>query len=268
MKTFALPTISMNSMGHIYIGVYNPPLFRSHLVGFPLQVECFPTFNPNIRGISIRERPGELPEITFGPDAAIENMFGNYEIDLSKLTDEQFNLLLNIATPASEELLIFAFDDKTYYILFSPDEYQGTLIKKEIPIKSLSSSSNVQSQSVGDRTVYDSVDTPPSFPGGLGELMSWIGRTMQYPHAAVESRITGRVFVKFVVSADGSIRNAQVVKGVVDCSVGTQLHTYSRNLLSYKIGISDFYSHIVGFDLFVTEIQKRMNYHPLFINFF
>lgn len=59
-----------------------------------------------------------------------------------------------------------------------------------------------------------SADLPPSFPGGPAAMMSWIGKNMKYPDNAQMRNVQGRVIVKFIVTADGGIANAQIVNGV------------------------------------------------------
>ncbi len=54
----------------------------------------------------------------------------------------------------------------------------------------------------------------PEFPGGEAALRNQIAKSIRYPQAAQENGIQGRVYVQFVVSADGSVKNATVVRGV------------------------------------------------------
>lgn len=51
----------------------------------------------------------------------------------------------------------------------------------------------------------------PSFKGNVNQ---WLAQNLQYPAVAAESGIQGRVVVKFVVGKDGSVSQAQVVRGV------------------------------------------------------
>jgi protein TonB len=51
----------------------------------------------------------------------------------------------------------------------------------------------------------------PSFKGNVN---AWLGSHIQYPAAALENGIQGRVVIKFVVGKDGSVSQAQVVRGV------------------------------------------------------
>ena len=62
--------------------------------------------------------------------------------------------------------------------------------------------------------IFDVVEQQPSFPGGNGALMQWLGQNIHYPAVAEENGIQGRVVVSFVVEPDGSISNVQVVRGV------------------------------------------------------
>lgn len=60
---------------------------------------------------------------------------------------------------------------------------------------------------------YDSVDEQPHFPGGDGALTKFINRERQYPHAAYAAGIQGRVLCSFIVNPDGTISNAEVLRG-------------------------------------------------------
>lgn len=65
-----------------------------------------------------------------------------------------------------------------------------------------------------DTKVFDVVEQMPSFPGGPSALMQYLSSHIKYPVVAEENGIQGRVICTFVVGKDGSISNAQVVKGV------------------------------------------------------
>lgn len=65
-----------------------------------------------------------------------------------------------------------------------------------------------------EEKVIDVVEQFPSFPGGQGELMRYISSHLKYPSESEENAIQGKVVVKFVVCADGSIKDCQVMKSV------------------------------------------------------
>ena len=61
---------------------------------------------------------------------------------------------------------------------------------------------------------FDVVEQMPQFPGGLAELMQFLGQNVRYPEEAHKNNIQGRVIVTFVVEKDGSISEAHVAKSV------------------------------------------------------
>lgn len=65
-----------------------------------------------------------------------------------------------------------------------------------------------------DDEIFVAVEQPAMFPGGPAALNKWLSSHLNYPPAAAQNDIQGRVIVKFVVGKDGSISQAQVAKGV------------------------------------------------------
>ena len=67
---------------------------------------------------------------------------------------------------------------------------------------------------VEETKVFDVVEQMPSFPGGQGALMSWLGSNIKYPVVAEENGIQGNVVIQFYVEIDGSITDPTVSKSV------------------------------------------------------
>lgn len=63
-------------------------------------------------------------------------------------------------------------------------------------------------------SVYTVVEQNPVFPGGVKALYRFIEETMEYPAAAGRAGVQGKVFLTFVVNADGSIQDIKVLKGL------------------------------------------------------
>jgi protein TonB len=63
-------------------------------------------------------------------------------------------------------------------------------------------------------TIHKFVEVPPTPTGGERELMKWLAENLIYPAIAIEKGIEGRVVVSFVVAADGSVSNIEVVKSL------------------------------------------------------
>ena len=58
--------------------------------------------------------------------------------------------------------------------------------------------------------------TPPSFPDGMEAWNNFIGNNIKYPKVAYMNNIQGQVVVEFIVEADGSITNANVLSSPSD----------------------------------------------------
>ena len=62
--------------------------------------------------------------------------------------------------------------------------------------------------------VLNVAEEMPEFPGGMQELMKYLGASIKYPLEAQKEGLTGRVVVQFVVGKDGAVSNPEVVRGV------------------------------------------------------
>ena len=62
--------------------------------------------------------------------------------------------------------------------------------------------------------VFTVVEVMPEFPGGQGALLKFLATNVRYPESAVKNGIEGRVSCSFVVGKDGSISEAEVIRGV------------------------------------------------------
>ena len=59
------------------------------------------------------------------------------------------------------------------------------------------------------------VEVMPAFKGGdINKFREWVMRRTNYPQAAVDNRIQGKVYLTFIVETDGAVSNVTVVKGV------------------------------------------------------
>ena len=62
--------------------------------------------------------------------------------------------------------------------------------------------------------VFQVVEEMPEFPGGMAECMKFLSKNIKYPTQAKENGIQGRVIIQMVVTKEGDIAEAKVVKGV------------------------------------------------------
>ncbi|RQO31757.1 hypothetical protein DBR32_07375 [Taibaiella sp. KBW10] len=61
---------------------------------------------------------------------------------------------------------------------------------------------------------FTSVEQMPEFPGGANAMNQFLQKNIRYPKEAVEAKIQGKVFLKFVVTEMGEITNVTVVRSV------------------------------------------------------
>lgn len=57
------------------------------------------------------------------------------------------------------------------------------------------------------------IEQEPTFPGGESAMRTWLSNHIEYPAAAAEEGIQGKVTVNFTVGKDGSITNVKAVRG-------------------------------------------------------
>ena len=87
------------------------------------------------------------------------------------------------------------------------DDTQAAVEVKYTPVE-------VEEEEVEEEQIFQIVEEPASFPGGIGECMKWLGKNIKYPTISQENGVQGRVIVQFVINRDGSIVDAKVVRGV------------------------------------------------------
>ncbi|MDX2002935.1 MAG: energy transducer TonB [Chitinophagales bacterium] len=62
--------------------------------------------------------------------------------------------------------------------------------------------------------IYTFAEQMPEYPGGITAILKYIAEHTIYPEVARENDITGTVYVKFVVTREGNVRNVVLVKAI------------------------------------------------------
>lgn len=57
-------------------------------------------------------------------------------------------------------------------------------------------------------------DVEAEFPGGTAELHKWIGNNIVYPEISIQMEEQGKVYLSFVVEANGDISGVEIERGV------------------------------------------------------
>ncbi len=67
---------------------------------------------------------------------------------------------------------------------------------------------------IDGKPVFTAVEVQPEFPGGTVALFEYLAKTIRYPGAAARAKVEGRVFLQFVVTTEGEIRDVMILKGI------------------------------------------------------
>jgi len=65
--------------------------------------------------------------------------------------------------------------------------------------------------------IYDWTEEAAVFRGGKDEMNAFITRNLRYPESVIQGIVSGKVYVKFIVSASGEISDVEVLKGIPAC---------------------------------------------------
>lgn len=57
-------------------------------------------------------------------------------------------------------------------------------------------------------------DIMPNYPGGEAALYQFLSSQIRYPPSALENKVEGKVFVRFVINPDGSISKVNILRGI------------------------------------------------------
>lgn len=68
-----------------------------------------------------------------------------------------------------------------------------------------------------EEEIYAYVEEAASFPGGNEALKAFISKNLRYPEKMNETHISGKVYLKFIVSETGEISDIKIAKGIPDC---------------------------------------------------
>ena len=64
------------------------------------------------------------------------------------------------------------------------------------------------------KEVYKVAENMPSYPGGDDARIKFLIENIKYPEAAMKNKVQGKVFVTFIVRADGSITDVKILRGI------------------------------------------------------
>ena len=63
-------------------------------------------------------------------------------------------------------------------------------------------------------TIFFTADEMPAFPGGDAALVKFLSNKLNYPVAALDRNLSGKVYLTFTVDPEGHLHNPRVVRGL------------------------------------------------------
>ncbi len=140
-------------------------------------------------------------------------IYGTKKISLDLQIDKTGKIVgqqnISASNPAEGEAIKLLFADCP---LFNP------AMVETVPVQSLQrvtltlSSNGIKMGQ--EEKIYTKVTEMPEFPGGPMALRSFISSNIRYPKVAAQSKLQGKVFVSFIVNAEGKVTDAKIAKGI------------------------------------------------------
>ena len=92
-------------------------------------------------------------------------------------------------------------------------EVDPELTQEEQEIKEAIANSTEQDLTIiGDEPTFFVVEQMPQYPGGEDSLRNYIATKVKYPDLAKQNNLSGRVYITFIVSKDGSVKDAKIAR--------------------------------------------------------
>ena len=84
----------------------------------------------------------------------------------------------------------------------------------EIPTPTQSEGGTAAPAAPAAPTIYFTAEEMPAFPGGDAALVKFLSSKVQYPAAALDRGLSGKVHVSFTVDPAGHLHDPRVVRGL------------------------------------------------------
>ena len=92
------------------------------------------------------------------------------------------------------------------FVLPNKSKSTKTAVQKD-DLNASTSQTNATVTQSGDQTIYShvSLETPPTYPGGIAKFYESLTTSITYPKAAADKKIQGIVPVTFIIEKDGTL---------------------------------------------------------------
>lgn len=111
--------------------------------------------------------------------------------------------------------------------------------------------------------LYIELDTKAEFPGGTEEMRKFIASNLVYPQKAIDSKIEGKIYMRFSIDTLGNVIDIKEMKGIENCHECTQecirviqlMPQWKPALINEK-PVNSFYSIPFNFKIAVESETK------------
>lgn len=144
---------------------------------------------------------------------------------------------------------------------WKPGKQKGVAVNVSYTVPINFSLEPAQTAKPAEKQVFFIVEEMPEYPGGKNALFEYISKEIKYPAVAKEKGIQGKVFINFIVSANGSVKNAKVSRGV-DPSIDMEALRVVNSLPNWKPGkqkgeaVDVSYTIPINFSLINNTVSK------------
>ncbi|SIN71091.1 outer membrane transport energization protein TonB [Algoriphagus halophilus] len=110
-------------------------------------------------------------------------------------------------------LLFFAFSCDLAQV---DEELEGPVLngEKEVAVGITDLKARITDVGKDGGEIFDIVETMPNPPGGMEGWNEYLANNLSYPDQARRMGVEGTVIVRFVVNKDGSVSNAEILRGI------------------------------------------------------
>ncbi len=113
-------------------------------------------------------------------------------------------------------------------------------------------------------TIHSFVEEEASFPGGTSALSKFLGENIKFPQRAFDEKISGKLYLQFVVDHEGNVGSIKIkkpIEGCPECSeeairVVKMMPKWKPALINQK-AVSAYYNLPISFVFVAEESESK-----------
>ncbi|RKE02501.1 M56 family metallopeptidase [Marinifilum flexuosum] len=138
---------------------------------------------------------------------------GKFELEVAKDANIRISFIgFQTRKMAVEDFILNGNKENNYFLKIKLKSQKGEVLPSEG--NDWSSNEKVKKNKFDENEIFVVVEDMPQFPGGNKAKLEHIAKAIKYPKEAIDKGIKGVVFVRFIVSKSGSIKDVKVIRGV------------------------------------------------------